>query len=60
MSMGNSGLFETTAGARALKTDAPDGMPVGFDETPPESVVPDTAGAEWECGLVRNGTAKSG
>ena len=37
MSMGNSGLFEITAGARALKTDAP----IGFDETPPEMPEPE-------------------
>ena len=33
MSMGDSGLFKGTAGARAAEADAP----IGFDETPPET-----------------------
>ena len=33
MSMGDSGLFKGTAGARAAEADAL----IGFDETPPES-----------------------
>ena len=27
--------------------------PIGFDETPLEDDVPETAGADWERGLVR-------
>ena len=33
MSMGDSGLFKGTVGARAAEADAP----IGFDETPPDT-----------------------